>query len=280
MDDSRPDQDQRTEIASPVDNVVEIKKGKRRKQAPEKSGGVKLKQAEIQANLAEAINAGTKSILPSFPHVIGAISPEKGARVPILIGADQVIEVVRLEFVRDEIIAYCKDTLRAFPEYLLTHQEASEVAKFWLSTARVLPDSYIKMVRWADEPGFTYRRLPWELGEPEWTTTNRPAPTWERLLRRMTNAQAFIDWIGSLFFDDSSLQSYVWLHGGGGDGKGSINRFLERVFASAYRSKQPKGKDDKLKIDPVAALITAMNRAYTAPALKQSVYEERGVLIL
>jgi phage terminase large subunit-like protein len=37
-----------------------------------------------------------------------------------------------------------------------------------------------------------------------------------------------------------------------------------------------KGPDEKLKIDPVAALITAMNRAYTAPPAMPSVYETRG----
>lgn len=41
-----------------------------------------------------------------------------------------------------------------------------------------------------------------------------------------------------------------------------------------------KGPDEKLKIDPSAALITAMNRAYTAPAPKKSIYSTRGLLTL
>jgi phage terminase large subunit-like protein len=41
-----------------------------------------------------------------------------------------------------------------------------------------------------------------------------------------------------------------------------------------------KGPDEKLKIDPVAALITAMNRAYAAPLPKKSVYATRGLLTL
>jgi phage terminase large subunit-like protein len=40
-----------------------------------------------------------------------------------------------------------------------------------------------------------------------------------------------------------------------------------------------RGIDNKLKIDPVAALITAMNRAYTAPVKPKSVYETRGALV-
>jgi phage terminase large subunit-like protein len=38
-----------------------------------------------------------------------------------------------------------------------------------------------------------------------------------------------------------------------------------------------KGPDEKLKIDPVAALITAMNRAYNAPVAPPSIYETEGV---
>jgi phage terminase large subunit-like protein len=38
-----------------------------------------------------------------------------------------------------------------------------------------------------------------------------------------------------------------------------------------------KGPDEKLKIDPVAALITGFNRAYNAPIARPSIYETRGV---
>ena len=41
-----------------------------------------------------------------------------------------------------------------------------------------------------------------------------------------------------------------------------------------------KGPNDKLKIDPVSALLTGFNRAYTAPIPPKSVYETRGVRTL
>lgn len=225
--------------------LIDMKEVKRKKQTYKNGGHVKLKPAAVQANIADAINGAKTSILPSFPLILGALEPEKGARVPIMLSEGQLIEVVRHEFVRDEIIRYCKETLATMPQYLLLHQQANEAAKFWLATAHVVPADCIKMVRWADERGYTYRRLPWNLGAPEWTPTQRPAPTWESLLSRMSNVQAFIDWIGSLFFDESSLQNYVWIHGDGQDGKGCINRFLKRVFGDSFRSKQPKGRDDK-----------------------------------
>jgi len=57
----------------------------------------------------------------------------------------------------------------------------------------------------------------------------------------MTNRDAFEAWVGSLFFEEADSQQYAYLYGDGGDGKGSINRFLEAVFGKAYRSKQPMG---------------------------------------
>lgn len=224
--------------------VMDYKEGKRKKIRAE-TGPVKLRAAEVQASIADAISGAKQSLLPSFPLRLGVISPERGVRLPILVSTDGLVEVVRLEFVRDEILDYCKDILAGMPEYLVTPRQAAEAAQFWLSTAQVTPETFIKSVRWADEGGMTYRRMPWNLGAPEWTPTKRPAPTWEALLSRMSNNQAFIDWIGSLFVEESSLQNYVWIYGDGGDGKGSINRFLERVFGKAYRSKQPPGKGDK-----------------------------------
>ena len=43
----------------------------------------------------------------------------------------------------------------------------------------------------------------------------------------------------------SYMQQYVWLHGKGNEGKGSLNRFLQRVFGPAYCSKQPNESGDK-----------------------------------
>jgi len=42
----------------------------------------------------------------------------------------------------------------------------------------------------------------------------------------------------------------------------------------------PRKEQPKNKIDPVSALINAMNRAYVAPASAVSVYEKRGMLVL
>lgn len=52
-------------------------------------------------------------------------------------------------------------------------------------------------------------------------------------------------WFGSLFVDESNRHQYVWLHGGGDDGKGSIARFFNKVLAHLYSSQVPPTLNDR-----------------------------------
>lgn len=194
----------------------------------------RLRTAEVYKALADAIRGQSYSVLPPFPLHYEVLEPERGARLALLVEPDQVVSIVRKEALAKDILTYCDRALGGRPDFALKPQQAREAADYYLMTSDPLRPETIEVVRWHDDQGLTYRRLPW----PQQTG---PAPTWEALLSRMTNAHAFIDWLGSLFFAESSLQNYVWLYGFGGDGKGSINRFLAKVFGQAYRSKQPPG---------------------------------------
>jgi hypothetical protein len=62
----------------------------------------------------------------------------------------------------------------------------------------------------------------------------------------MTNAEAFLCFVGSLFYKESSLHNYCWVYGDGNDGKGAISRFLARVFGKSFRSKQAPDRNTKI----------------------------------
>ncbi len=55
----------------------------------------------------------------------------------------------------------------------------------------------------------------------------------------MTNAAAFMAWVGSLLDMNSGRSQYVYLYGEGGTGKGRIAAFLKRLFGDAYGSPDP-----------------------------------------
>lgn len=92
---------------------------------------------------------------------------------------------------------------------------------------------------WADDEALTFHRLPFT-GREEGET-----PTWDELMSRTTNAKPLMAWIGSLFISESARQQYIWLFGEGGDGKGSVIRFLEAVFGDAFGSEEPPSGDGK-----------------------------------
>lgn len=53
---------------------------------------------------------------------------------------------------------------------------------------------------------------------------------WTEIIARMKNAEAVMAWFGSLFERESGNQQFVYLHGEGGDSKGTIVRVLQTVF--------------------------------------------------
>lgn len=220
------------------ENVTPIngpRKAKKPPLAPQSDRVTKIKIADIYRMLSNAIRRVDFSTLPPFPQRYEVIEPERGARIPVVVGRDGAVVVTRIESIQSDLVTYCEKELGDLPDFSLGQRQIVEAVKYYILAAAPVLQEAIKVVSWQGEPGLTYRRLPWE-------KKTGGAPTWETLLGRMSNAYAFIEWIGSLFFEESYLQNYVWLYGRlGGDGKGAINRFLEKVFGSSYRSKQSPG---------------------------------------
>ncbi len=217
----------------PNGKLTQINEARKKKKS--KGEGIpKLKTGEIYRALADVIKRVPYTMLPPFPKRYEVIEPELGARLPLLVADDESVTLARLGALANDILAYCETSLAGRPDFALTPRQARDAAEYYLMTGAPIPPEEVKAVRWLDEPGLTYRRMPW-------VRQRGSAPTWEGLIGRMSNAEAVLAWLGSLFYEESSLHSYVWLYGVGGDGKGSINRFLSKVFGTSYRSKQPPG---------------------------------------
>ncbi len=212
-------------------NVTPIDGARKKKNKTTVREEQKLKIAEAYRMIADAIRQVTHHGLPEFPYSYRVLEPEEGSRIPMIVDDELALRVVGVKALQKDVLTYTDRQLGGRPDFTLKPQQAKEAAEYYLLSTDPVPSSDIKITRWKDEPGYTYRRLPWikKVG---------PCPSWDTLLSRMTNEQAFRDWIGTLFFEESYLQNYVWIYGGGGDGKGAINRFLAKVFGASYRSKQ------------------------------------------
>jgi hypothetical protein len=228
-DDQRPDDPKTIDLAS--------ERRKRRKATDEGKG--RAKPVMVYQTFADIINR-TLPAFPVFSRRYYTFEPEPGSRIVLQdIGAD-VVKIVSDETLVNEIIAYARGELFDFDEMQLTHKQAKEAFAYW--RAQTAPQEAPKAFGWPGEAGLTFRRLPWL---PTIDASGEATPTWNKLISRMSNGQAFIEWVGSLFYEDSDIQQYVWMRGSGNDGKGCLNRFLERVFGSSYCSKQPPERSDR-----------------------------------
>ncbi len=120
--------------------------------------------------------------------------------------------------------------------YKWSGEVVESFVKYWtyLFPKVAMPKSWA----WPDEDCHAFHRVPF-------TPAPGPTPLWDELMGRMSNAEAFQLWFGSLFDAGADRQKYVWMYGGGGDGKGAVLRVLARIFGTAYRAEEVPGTKDK-----------------------------------
>jgi hypothetical protein len=230
----------------------------------------KVNQAAICRMLVDSVRNLPGTTLPKFPVHYEVLEPKLGATVPILVDPDETCQIASPQALANHILRYCDRELGYLPDFIIKPRLALETAQYFLGVHPAIPPNKIRSVRWADEPGYTYRRLPWKRQTGD-------APTWERLLSRMSNNQAFIEWVGSLFFDEAYLHNYVWIYGQGGDGKGSINRFLARVFGNAYCSKTAPTMDRNGTVDKFWAYNLLGKRLAVFPDCESATFTTSGI---
>lgn len=206
-------------------NVTSIEEARKKKK--------KITPAVLFQAVCDAINRESFSRLPDFGERFVVYSPDGCTRLIGHIDAADVVTVHHSETILDAaIMKYCRDQLGYHPDYRWSVRMAKEARDFWLYSTDIcqLP---IKDVRWKSEPGLCFRRLPWD---QEWDPSGQKTQTFEEFLSRCSNAEAIIQWVGSLFFEEADRQQYLWLHGGGADGKSAFMEFLAEALGPAAHS--------------------------------------------
>lgn len=184
---------------------------------------------EIYSQIANTIIGNSAANRLGFDGSFRVYEPSPGIREVVTIAPDEVVTVVNPETIVAEIMAYGQKLKNVMPEYCLSHAQALEAMKVWRSLAPPIPKPQV--IRWQSEPGTCWRRVPFD---PMDNLEN--LPTWESLIAKIDDKDArdaVLCWIGSLFVPGSYRQQYVWIYGGGGNGKGAIARFLQKIFGSA-----------------------------------------------
>lgn len=159
-----------------------------------------------------------------------------GDKLPLYVDDKKVCSVISTELIANALTEYWRQNYPTNDNLFLNPRKAEQVVTHWIRGSKGIPEP--KSILWADEDDYCYRRLPFTYN----SAAAFPAVFFE-LLDRLTNAAAFCSFIGSLFYEQSNRQQYVWIYGDGNNGKGSLSRFLHRVFNGAYAALAVPGRD-------------------------------------
>lgn len=162
-----------------------------------------------------------------LPELFRVHEPEKGKFMVLQEFDKGVVQYVDAGAVRAAVTKFTRSLSSDHAEYKLT-QKLQAAVDYWLH-ASVPVQEEIKPVLQLSEPGKTFRRLDFDADR------SMPTPLFDDFVGHMeTNAQAFLEFCGSLFDATAQRQNYVWLYGQGQDGKGTWARFLHKIFGGAF----------------------------------------------
>jgi hypothetical protein len=113
----------------------------------------------------------------------------------------------------------------------ITYDTAKTASKDWMFSA--VPVDKPAMVLFKDEPGLCYHRLPFN------PNLDMDTPLFDELMSRCSDPMALKCFIGSIFVPESDRQQYLWMYGGGRNGKGCTIRLLNKLLGSAVMPKIP-----------------------------------------
>lgn len=199
----------------------------------------KIPQAVIYQQISAAMNHDSVSALPEFLDRFYVI--QRGSTRHCLVLTDPVGKIVRetsLDDIAGAILRYIEAKVSCKKPYRLDFRQAKDCARYWLSTAPVIKQP--SFVAELSEDVFCFQRLPFDaVVDPD------RAPIFSEFLNRCSNAPSLVLWIGSLFFEWSYSQQYVYMHGAGQDGKGSLVRLLSRFFGSSFASEDATKADSR-----------------------------------
>lgn len=195
----------------------------------------KVSQIELIKKTAYVMlgkNYGDKGWRP-FPHQILIRRHQTEDPIFFELRKENVIVRISTRLIHATILSYWQQCPATVTKRL-TINDARSTLDFFEALAPPF-DEVIDPVLFASDIGYCFRRLPFD-PVPGMT------PTFDELLSRTSNARALMAWIGSLFDTKSERQQYLWIYGDGMNGKSSLAKFLQNIFADGAVSAQPPGR--------------------------------------
>ncbi len=132
--------------------------------------------------------------------------------------------------------------LKIIADFTFSQKQVDAIVQTILTDYEYVRFDDVASVKFKSEHGMTWRKLDFDPN----LDAGAPTPTWDAFAGRILSESSRLAlgaFIGSLFDPDITLQQYCWLVGEGRDGKGSLFRFLNKIFGNAATAFQTDPKD-------------------------------------
>lgn len=134
------------------------------------------------------------------------------------------------EFLINYLIKYAAKYMASNEDYIWTPADAKACCRIFKAKYAIEEP---KRFAWRDDPALCFKRLPFEFQDKE----HYDHPWFDKLLDNIiSDKDIFMDFIGSIFINESSNQNYLWAYGLGGDGKGSFFSIIEHLLGNTCTS--------------------------------------------
>lgn len=141
----------------------------------------------------------------------------------------QVLEDIDKKAVAEEIVRWGRKLDPKFTSYHVEYAQALRVADYFQAIAEIhIKQGDIKPVREKSEKGYCFQRL-------DFDAKDIPTPIYDQLCENIeTNKEAMEAFLGATICSSDKLQNYLWMHGQGRDGKGTLLRFCKKLLGPSY----------------------------------------------
>lgn len=195
----------------------------------------KIPKADLYNEMMNIINRRWK--MPNVPdfHVRYFVcKEERGDKSIIRQVKDYEVRYADVKHVADDISKYCYKIGEDHPRFKWTTRDTIEAAKQWFAITPEIEKP--AMISFLDDNKFAFRYIDWDIEQ------DGPTPKLDEIMSRASDARALMLFIGSLFFEDSYAQQYLWLFGDGGQGKSTLISVIKEILQDAVQySDVPKG---------------------------------------
>jgi hypothetical protein len=150
----------------------------------------------------------------------------------VKVNENKIVRTLKTNELKKEIINYCKSLGKKYSNSLISNTEA--LIQLSLNDLEEIP----RIISFKSSNDLTFKRLDFDPVDGE-------SKVFDEFLCRCDNPEALCAYIWSLFDEKSYNQQYLYIYGDGGDGKGTLIRFLQRIFEESFISMEAPTYNDR-----------------------------------